>query len=127
MVTLARYARRTAMYTACDETSHRDLADSRRRSGAAGDGPGGWSPTLAVPWAPRLQLVSAGLELLVVCRPPQVKVTATVADAFPKCSICGLPYYYLSGDAADWRSLAHRITADLEAVGAAAAGPHRPG
>jgi hypothetical protein len=36
-----------------------------------------------------------------------------VADAYPNFSICGLPYY-LSGDVADWRSLAHRTTADLE-------------
>jgi NADPH-dependent 2,4-dienoyl-CoA reductase/sulfur reductase-like enzyme len=39
-----------------------------------------------------------------------------VADAFPNFSICGLPYY-LSGDVADWRSLAHRTTAELEQAG----------
>jgi NADPH-dependent 2,4-dienoyl-CoA reductase/sulfur reductase-like enzyme len=39
-----------------------------------------------------------------------------VADAFPNFSICGLPYY-LSGDVPDWRSLAHRTSADLEAAG----------
>jgi NADPH-dependent 2,4-dienoyl-CoA reductase/sulfur reductase-like enzyme len=39
-----------------------------------------------------------------------------VADAFPNFSICGLPYY-LSGDVADWRDLAHRTTTDLEQAG----------
>jgi NADPH-dependent 2,4-dienoyl-CoA reductase/sulfur reductase-like enzyme len=47
---------------------------------------------------------------------PSVEVTAVVADAFPNFSICGLPYY-LSGDVADWRDLAHRSTVDLEAAG----------
>jgi NADPH-dependent 2,4-dienoyl-CoA reductase/sulfur reductase-like enzyme len=45
-----------------------------------------------------------------------VEVTVVVADAYPNFSICGLPYY-LSGDVADWRSLAHRTTADLEHAG----------
>jgi NADPH-dependent 2,4-dienoyl-CoA reductase/sulfur reductase-like enzyme/DNA-binding transcriptional MerR regulator len=39
-----------------------------------------------------------------------------LSDAFPNFSICGLPYY-LSGDVPDWRSLAHRTTADLEQAG----------
>jgi NADPH-dependent 2,4-dienoyl-CoA reductase/sulfur reductase-like enzyme len=39
-----------------------------------------------------------------------------VADAFPNFSVCGLPYY-LSGDVADWRDLAHRTTSDLEQAG----------
>jgi hypothetical protein len=39
-----------------------------------------------------------------------------VADAYPNFSICGLPYY-LSGDVADWRDLAHRTTTDLEQAG----------
>jgi NADPH-dependent 2,4-dienoyl-CoA reductase/sulfur reductase-like enzyme len=47
---------------------------------------------------------------------PSVEVTVVVADAFPNFSICGLPYY-LSGDVADWRALAHRTTADLEQAG----------
>jgi NADPH-dependent 2,4-dienoyl-CoA reductase/sulfur reductase-like enzyme len=47
---------------------------------------------------------------------PAVEVTVMVADAFPNFSICGLPYY-LSGDVPDWRALAHRTTADLEAAG----------
>jgi NADPH-dependent 2,4-dienoyl-CoA reductase/sulfur reductase-like enzyme len=45
-----------------------------------------------------------------------VEATVVVADAFPNFSICGLPYY-LSGDVADWRSLAHRTTTDLEQAG----------
>jgi NADPH-dependent 2,4-dienoyl-CoA reductase/sulfur reductase-like enzyme len=45
-----------------------------------------------------------------------VEVTVVVADAFPNFSICGLPYY-LSGDVADWRTLAHRTIADLEQAG----------
>jgi NADPH-dependent 2,4-dienoyl-CoA reductase/sulfur reductase-like enzyme len=47
---------------------------------------------------------------------PAVEATVVVADAFPNFSICGLPYY-LSGDVADWRDLAHRTTSDLEEAG----------
>jgi NADPH-dependent 2,4-dienoyl-CoA reductase/sulfur reductase-like enzyme len=47
---------------------------------------------------------------------PSVDATVVVADAFPNFSICGLPYY-LSGDVADWRDLAHRTTRDLEQAG----------
>jgi NADPH-dependent 2,4-dienoyl-CoA reductase/sulfur reductase-like enzyme len=47
---------------------------------------------------------------------PSVEASVVVADAFPNFSICGLPYY-LSGDVADWRSLAHRTIADLEQTG----------
>ena len=39
-----------------------------------------------------------------------------VADAYPNFSICGIPYY-ISGDVADWRRLAHRSITDLEATG----------
>jgi NADPH-dependent 2,4-dienoyl-CoA reductase/sulfur reductase-like enzyme len=45
-----------------------------------------------------------------------VEVTVLLADGYPNFSICGLPYY-LSGDVADWRSLAHRGIEDLEAAG----------
>jgi NADPH-dependent 2,4-dienoyl-CoA reductase/sulfur reductase-like enzyme len=45
---------------------------------------------------------------------PDVEVTVVVADAYPNFSICGIPYY-VSGEVADWRSLAHRSIADLEA------------
>jgi NADPH-dependent 2,4-dienoyl-CoA reductase/sulfur reductase-like enzyme len=47
---------------------------------------------------------------------PSVEASVVVADAFPNFSICGLPYY-LSGDVADWRDLAHRTIADLEQAG----------
>lgn len=47
---------------------------------------------------------------------PTADVTVVVADAYPNFSICGIPYY-VSGDIADWRDLAHRSTADLEATG----------
>jgi NADPH-dependent 2,4-dienoyl-CoA reductase/sulfur reductase-like enzyme len=47
---------------------------------------------------------------------PDAEVTVVVADAFPNFSICGIPYY-VSGDVADWHSLAHRTVADLEATG----------
>jgi NADPH-dependent 2,4-dienoyl-CoA reductase/sulfur reductase-like enzyme len=47
---------------------------------------------------------------------PSVEVSLLVANAYPNFSICGLPYY-LSGDVPDWRDLAHRTRADLEAAG----------
>jgi NADPH-dependent 2,4-dienoyl-CoA reductase/sulfur reductase-like enzyme len=56
--------------------------------------------------------VSAGLHAREL--DPSAEVTLLVADAYPNFSICGLPYY-LSGDVPDWRSLAHRTSADLEA------------
>ena len=43
-------------------------------------------------------------------------VTVVVADAFPNFSICGIPFL-LSGEVADWRSLAHRSVAEIEARG----------
>ncbi len=47
---------------------------------------------------------------------PDNEVTVVVADAYPNFSICGIPYY-LSGEVTDWRNLAHRTVADLEATG----------
>jgi NADPH-dependent 2,4-dienoyl-CoA reductase/sulfur reductase-like enzyme len=47
---------------------------------------------------------------------PSVEATVVMADAYPNFSICGLPYY-LSGDVADWRDLAHRTSSDLEQAG----------
>jgi NADPH-dependent 2,4-dienoyl-CoA reductase/sulfur reductase-like enzyme len=47
---------------------------------------------------------------------PHVEVTVVVADAYPNFSICGIPYY-ISGEVAHWRNLAHRTYADLEATG----------
>jgi NADPH-dependent 2,4-dienoyl-CoA reductase/sulfur reductase-like enzyme len=47
---------------------------------------------------------------------PGVEVTVVAADAYPNFSICGIPYY-VSGEVAHWRNLAHRTAADLEATG----------
>ncbi len=47
---------------------------------------------------------------------PAATVTMLVADAFPNYSICGLPFY-LSGEVADWRQLAHRSLGDIESTG----------
>jgi NADPH-dependent 2,4-dienoyl-CoA reductase/sulfur reductase-like enzyme/protein-tyrosine-phosphatase len=58
--------------------------------------------------------ISAGLRAREL--DPTVEVSLLVADGYPNFSICGLPYY-LSGDVPDWRDLAHRTAADLEAVG----------
>jgi NADPH-dependent 2,4-dienoyl-CoA reductase/sulfur reductase-like enzyme len=58
--------------------------------------------------------ISAGLRAREL--DSSVEVTLLVADAYPNYSICGLPYY-LSGDVPDWRSLAHRTSADLQAAG----------
>ena len=43
-------------------------------------------------------------------------VTVILADAYPNFSICGIPYY-VSGEVADWRHLAHRTSADLQSTG----------
>jgi NADPH-dependent 2,4-dienoyl-CoA reductase/sulfur reductase-like enzyme len=58
--------------------------------------------------------ISAGLRAREL--DSSVEVSLLVADAYPNFSICGLPYY-LSGDVPDWRSLAHRTGADLQAAG----------
>jgi NADPH-dependent 2,4-dienoyl-CoA reductase/sulfur reductase-like enzyme len=47
---------------------------------------------------------------------PAADVSVIVADAYPNFSICGIPYY-VSGEVAHWRNLAHRTSADLEATG----------
>jgi NADPH-dependent 2,4-dienoyl-CoA reductase/sulfur reductase-like enzyme len=47
---------------------------------------------------------------------PDCDFTVVVADAFPNFSICGIPYH-VSGEVPDWRNLAHRTHADLEATG----------
>src|ERR1700740_3639007 len=47
---------------------------------------------------------------------PGVEFTVVCADAYPNFSICGIPYY-VSGEVAHWRNLAHRTYADLEAAG----------
>src|SRR5215218_10900616 len=58
--------------------------------------------------------ISAGLRAREL--DPSIEVSLLVADAYANFSICGLPYY-LSGDVPDWRDLAHRTSADLEAAG----------
>jgi NADPH-dependent 2,4-dienoyl-CoA reductase/sulfur reductase-like enzyme len=45
-----------------------------------------------------------------------VEVSVVVADRYPNFSICGIPYH-VSGDVPDWRRLAHRSIADLQAAG----------
>jgi NADPH-dependent 2,4-dienoyl-CoA reductase/sulfur reductase-like enzyme len=47
---------------------------------------------------------------------PTVAVTVVVADAFPNYSICGLPFY-LSGEVADWHTLAHRTAEEIGRAG----------
>ena len=47
---------------------------------------------------------------------PAADVTVVLEDAYPNFSICGIPYY-VSGEVAHWRNLAHRTFADLEAAG----------
>ena len=46
----------------------------------------------------------------------KIDVTVMAADAFPNFSICGLPFY-LSGEVADWRNLAHRTRDEIEQQG----------
>jgi NADPH-dependent 2,4-dienoyl-CoA reductase/sulfur reductase-like enzyme len=58
--------------------------------------------------------ISAGLRAREV--DPGADVTLLVADDYPNFSICGIPYY-VSGEVPDWRNLAHRTTADLQAAG----------
>jgi NADPH-dependent 2,4-dienoyl-CoA reductase/sulfur reductase-like enzyme len=58
--------------------------------------------------------ISAGMRAHEV--DPGVEPLVLVADAYPNFSICGLPFY-LSGETPDWRDLAHRDRADLEAAG----------
>jgi NADPH-dependent 2,4-dienoyl-CoA reductase/sulfur reductase-like enzyme len=43
---------------------------------------------------------------------PAFDVTVVVADRYPNYSICGLPFW-LSGEIADWRDLAHRKAEDI--------------
>ena len=47
---------------------------------------------------------------------PGADVSVIVADEYPNFSICGIPYH-VSGEVPDWRNLAHRTAADLEATG----------
>jgi NADPH-dependent 2,4-dienoyl-CoA reductase/sulfur reductase-like enzyme len=47
---------------------------------------------------------------------PSVEATVVVADDYPNFSICGIPFH-IAGQVPNWRSLAHRTRADLEATG----------
>jgi NADPH-dependent 2,4-dienoyl-CoA reductase/sulfur reductase-like enzyme len=47
---------------------------------------------------------------------PSAVITVVVADSYPSYSICGLPFY-LSGEIADWHSLAHRTVGEIEGQG----------
>jgi NADPH-dependent 2,4-dienoyl-CoA reductase/sulfur reductase-like enzyme len=42
---------------------------------------------------------------------PDTEITVLLEDEYPNFSICGLPFF-LSGETADWRSLAHRTQFD---------------
>ncbi len=47
---------------------------------------------------------------------PACEITVVAADRYPNYSICGLPFW-LGGEIADWRDLAHRKARDIEAQG----------
>ncbi|MBC7238168.1 MAG: CoA-disulfide reductase, partial [Chloroflexi bacterium] len=47
---------------------------------------------------------------------PSWEVTIVLRDRFLNYSICGLPFY-ISGEVADWRDLAHRTVRDIEGRG----------
>ncbi len=54
--------------------------------------------------------ISAALRIKEI--DPKAAVTVMAADAYPNFSICGLPFY-LSGEVADWRTLAHRTVEEI--------------
>jgi len=58
--------------------------------------------------------ISAALRIKEIDQ--KAEVTVVVADQYPNFSICGLPFY-LSGEVADWKTLAHRTAADIENEG----------
>jgi NADPH-dependent 2,4-dienoyl-CoA reductase/sulfur reductase-like enzyme len=58
----------------------------------------------------------AGIEAGLQAAARGAGVDLLVADGYPNFSVCGIPYY-LSGEVADWRALAHRDQAALEAAG----------
>ncbi|MCX7681301.1 MAG: FAD-dependent oxidoreductase, partial [Anaerolineae bacterium] len=47
---------------------------------------------------------------------PSCEVTVIVADRYPNYSVCGLPFW-LGGEVADWRTLAHRTAEEIEGYG----------
>lgn len=71
--------------------------------------------------APRLVILGgsdAGISTGLRAREldPEVRPTLVVADAYPNFSICGIPYW-LSGEVADRRHLAHRSREELKRAG----------
>jgi NADPH-dependent 2,4-dienoyl-CoA reductase/sulfur reductase-like enzyme len=58
--------------------------------------------------------ISAALRIKEI--DPEAGVVVMAADSYPNFSICGLPFY-LSGEVADWRTLAHRSTQELTSHG----------
>ena len=58
--------------------------------------------------------ISAGLRAREL--DPGLDVTLVLADRYPNFSVCGLPFY-ISGETADWRSLAHRTLEELTTAG----------
>lgn len=58
--------------------------------------------------------ISAGLRIHELDH--AVRPLVVVADHYPNFSICGIPYH-ISGEVPDWRDLAHRGRAELEAAG----------
>jgi NADPH-dependent 2,4-dienoyl-CoA reductase/sulfur reductase-like enzyme len=58
--------------------------------------------------------ISAGLRAKEL--DSSTEVVLLLADRFPNYSICGLPFY-ISGETADWRDLAHRKLPDLQSAG----------
>jgi len=47
---------------------------------------------------------------------PDVEVVMALSDRYPNFSICGLPFF-ISGEVADWRRLAHRSVGEIEGHG----------
>ncbi len=43
---------------------------------------------------------------------PRAQIAMVLADAYPNFSVCGLPFF-LSGEVADWRALAHRTREEI--------------
>ena len=58
--------------------------------------------------------ISAGLRARELDQ--DLEVTVVLADGYPNFSVCGLPFY-ISGETADWRSLAHRTLEELTGAG----------
>lgn len=58
--------------------------------------------------------ISAALRIKEIA--PETSVTVMAADVYPNYSICGLPFY-ISGEVAHWRSLAHRSSREIEQQG----------